>query len=66
MKLTQFILKNKGRKIGAWAGVSYQGNASLFTFEDKISSFNYIWILKKALKEIRSNFKQRWSNVADW
>ena len=32
--------KNKGRKIGAWAGVSYQGNASLFIFEDKISSFN--------------------------
>ena len=26
--------KNKGRKIGAWAGVSYQENTSLFLYED--------------------------------
>ena len=42
--------KNKGRKTGARAGVSYQGNKSLFLYENKMSSFSYIEILKEALK----------------
>ena len=46
--------KNKGRKIGAWAGISYQGKTSLFLYEDSMSSVNYIEILKEALEEIRS------------
>ena len=39
--------KNKGRKIGAWVGVSYQWKTSLFLYEDNLSSFNYIEILKE-------------------
>ena len=36
--------KNKGRKIGTYAGIFYQRKTSLFLYEDNISSVNYIEI----------------------
>ena len=39
--------KNKGRKIRAWTGISYQGKTSLFLYEDNMSSVNYTKILKE-------------------
>ena len=43
--------KNKRRKIDALAGISYQGETSLFLYEDNMSSMNYIEISKKNLKK---------------
>ena len=45
--------KNKGRKIGVWAGIFYRGKTYLFLYDDNMSSMNYIEILKETLEEIR-------------
>ena len=46
-------VKNKGRKIGAWASISSRGNISLYLYEQNINTQNYFKVLEVDIEEIK-------------